>query len=174
MGFGRSAAVDAVTAATMSAADPVLVADSEGNVSLDARCSGELLSSRFQLMAYQLRERRALAVLYAAYEQRKADGQDPRAAWLAIGTLAVEVGRAFADRWVFESFLKDNLACPDTGLRPHLDNLRCLYVDKLRAWVSLCVGGWVGCLDSRTAPLLRPALRCGRSRHRHSSWRPVR
>ena len=80
--------------------------------------------------AVQLRERRALRVLHASYTARLSEGQSKREAWLAVGPLAVDVGRAHAERWVFESLLKDNMSCPDTSLRPHLDNLRCLYVTR--------------------------------------------
>jgi len=127
-GYGRSSAADAVSGTRSPSDDePVLVIDSMGHASIAPRTPAEVLSSRVQLLAYQLRERHALLSLYHAYTARVKAGESARAAWLAVGNLAVEVGRANAERWVFEAFLRDNMSCPDPTLRPHLDNLRTLY-----------------------------------------------
>jgi acyl-CoA oxidase len=92
-----------------------------------------LLDPGFHLAALRYRDERLLASLARRLKRRLDDGMDPFEAFNECQDHAVELGRAFAERFVLERFHAALGRAPD-ALRPTLESLAALYaLDRIAA-----------------------------------------
>ncbi|MEX1182619.1 MAG: acyl-CoA dehydrogenase [Gemmatimonadota bacterium] len=93
-----------------------------------------LLDPEFHATALRYREDRLLASLARRLKHRLDQGMDSFDALNECQDHAVELGRAFAERYVLDAFHRGLDVCPEPGLRSALEPLAALYaLDRLRA-----------------------------------------
>jgi acyl-CoA oxidase len=92
-----------------------------------------LLNPRFHSAALRYREDRLLASLATRLKRRLDDGSDPFTAFNECQDHAVELGRAFAERFLMDCFQQGVRDSPP-AVRPHLARLSALFaLDRLTA-----------------------------------------
>lgn len=89
--------------------------------------STTLRSSRFQMDALCLRERDLLNRLVADLSQRQAKGENYERAFTMSYQLAEDLGRAFSDRLIFQTFVEAEATLAAGSLKDVLSTLRSLY-----------------------------------------------
>ncbi|KAK8648115.1 hypothetical protein V6N13_128877 [Hibiscus sabdariffa] len=89
--------------------------------------STTLRCSRFQMDALCLRERDLLNRFVADVSKCKAEGKSTQQAFLMCYQLAEDLGRAFSDRTIFQTFIEAEATLPTGSLKDVLGTLRSLY-----------------------------------------------
>jgi acyl-CoA oxidase len=116
-----------------------------------------LLDPVFHAAALRYREERLLSSLARRLKQRLDDGMDSFDALNECQDHAVELGRAFAERFVLERFHEGVEACTDSGLRAELARLAALYgLSRLEA-----ASGWLlesGYIEAAKAKAIRASV----------------
>jgi acyl-CoA oxidase len=116
-----------------------------------------LLDPEFHAAALRYREERLLASLARRLRQRINGGMDSFDALNECQDHAVELGRAFAERFILEQFHAAVEACPDPALRSELRRLAVLFgLDRLEA-----ASGWLqesGYTEAGKAKAIRASI----------------
>jgi acyl-CoA oxidase len=116
-----------------------------------------LLDPDFHRAALRYREERLLASLARRLKSRLDDGMDSFDALNECKDHAVELGRAFAERFVLDQFQAGVAQCPDPLLRAELGRLAALFgLSRLEA-----VSGWLlesGYIEAAKARAIRASV----------------